>query len=345
MKKTRVGIVGCGNIFPMHAISIKMNPNLELVCVCDNKIERAIKAASKYECDYYTDYQTMIDEANIDVIHICTPHYLHAQMTAIAANNHIHVLTEKPMAINKEDAQMMIDICDKNKVYLGVIFQNRYNRGSHFLKEQLTLGNLGKILGAKCQVTWNRSDDYYSKSDWKGTWDKEGGGAVIDQAIHTLDLMRWFIDSDIEFIDAHIANRAHVKIDVEDSAEGLIRFKNGVDANFHVINYYTKDSPVTIELHCEKATIKYTDGITEVFHDDGTKETVGPDPNEKISFGDVKQYWGVSHAKQINQYYDALINHKPLDIDGREAFVTQSIVNGIYESGKSGKKIYFSSSK
>jgi UDP-N-acetyl-2-amino-2-deoxyglucuronate dehydrogenase len=325
----------------MHAISIKTNPNLELVSLCDIKKDRVEQAVLKYGGTPYTDYIEMFKHAKLDAVHICTPHYLHAPMTISAASYGIHVLTEKPMAIQVSDAKAMIEACEKHHVRLGVIFQNRYNKGARFLKDRLESGKLGKIYAAKCSVTWDRSDAYYMRSDWKGTWDKEGGGAVIDQAIHTLDLMRWFINQPIEYIDASIANRVHEKIDVEDTAEGMIKFKNGVMGSFHVINYYTTDSPITIELHCEFGFVKYTDGLTEIIYHDTSKEVVGPDPREKLDYGDVKQYWGVSHVKQINQFYDALIQDTPVDIDGREALITQHIVNAIYDSGKKHQKIFF----
>jgi len=341
MHKLRVGIVGCGNIFPMHAISVKKNDTLELVAVCDIKKDRLEKESKRFDAKPYDDYETMLKEANLDVVHICTPHYLHAPMTILAAKYNIHVLTEKPMAIHVHDAQAMIDACEKQNVTLGVIFQNRYNKGAAFLKETLEKGKLGKIKSAKCQVTWDRSDEYYMRSDWKGTWDKEGGGAVIDQAIHTLDLMRWFVGERISYIDASIANRVHVKIDVEDTAEGLIEFENGVRANFHVINYNTMDSPVTIELHCENGIARYTDGLTEITYLDTSKEIVGADPRERLDYGDVKSYWGVSHIKQITDFYESLRNKQIPFIDGREALITQKIVNAIYDSGKTHQKIYF----
>lgn len=325
----------------MHAISIKTHPDLELVAVCDIKEDRAILQSKKYGGTPYADYLEMFKKERLDAVHLCTPHYLHAPMTIDAAKHGIHVLTEKPMAIRVEDAKDMIEACERHHVKLGVIFQNRYNKGAKFLKERLDSGKLGRILSAKCSVTWDRSDAYYMKSDWKGTWDKEGGGAVIDQAIHTLDLMRWFVGAPIDYVDAHIANRVHEKIDVEDSAEGLIRFKNGILGTFHVINYYTTDSPITIDLHCENAFVRYTDGLTEITYHDTSKEVVGSDPREKLDYGDVKQYWGVSHVKQIHQFYDALKKGNDPEIDGKDAIMTQKIVNAIYESGKSHKKIYF----
>ncbi|MGB4187979.1 MAG: Gfo/Idh/MocA family oxidoreductase [Limnochordia bacterium] len=118
-------------------------------------------------------------------------------------------MIEKPMSISLADAYEMISAAEQNGVVLGVIFQNRYNPGSKLVKAMLESGQLGRIISSKLSVTWKRTDEYYSRSDWKGTWDKEGGGVIIDQAIHTLDLARWLVDSEIEFVDATISNRTH----------------------------------------------------------------------------------------------------------------------------------------
>lgn len=339
MHKLKVGIIGCGNIFPMHAIPVVTHPDLMLVAVCDNKPERVALAAEKYHAKPFTSYETMMDTMDLDVVHICTPHYLHAPMSIYASQKGVHVLTEKPMSIHLQDAKDMVDAAKHNHKSLGVIFQNRFNKGAVFLKEVLTSGKLGKIKGAKCQVTWDRSDAYYQLSDWKGTWDKEGGGAVIDQAIHTLDLLRWFVDQKIIKVDAHIAKRAHAMIEVEDTAEGAIHFENGLIANFHVINYFSKNSPVTIDLDCEFGYVRYVDGVTEINYLDESRTVVGPDPREKFEYGDVKSYWGVSHVKQIHAFYDHLLKQSPNPVDGDDAFITQQLVVGIYQSGKQLKPI------
>ncbi|WP_129723413.1 Gfo/Idh/MocA family protein [Xylanivirga thermophila] len=340
MKAYRAGIVGCGNIFPMHAVSISKLNNVEVVAVCDIKEDRAIKRSEEIGCKYYLDYKEMIEKEDLDVLHICTPHYMHAPIAIYAAHHGLNIMTEKPMSIALDDAKAMIKAAKDNGVTLGVIFQNRYNPGSLLIKKALDSGELGAIKSAKAMVTWDRSDEYYSKSDWKGTWDKEGGGVIIDQAIHTLDLMRWFIGQPIDYIDATISNRAHNKIDVEDAAEGIIKYKNGVVSAFFAINYYTYDAPVEIELHCEngiakivgdKATIKFYDGRTYI---------ADKNPNEYIEYGNVKSYWGTSHVKQIQKFYDALENGVKPEIDGEEALKTQEMICGIYQSGKEGRKIY-----
>jgi UDP-N-acetyl-2-amino-2-deoxyglucuronate dehydrogenase len=341
MGKFKAGIIGCGNIHPMHAISLKKIENAELVAVCDIKEDRAKKRAEFHKCDYYLDYKEMIDKAGIDVVHICTPHYMHAPMALYAASKGKHIMTEKPMAITKEDAIAMIEAARKNKVTLGVIFQNRYNPGSQLIKNTLKSGELGKVISGKLTVTWQRTDEYYSESDWKGTWDKEGGGVVIDQAIHTMDLLRWFVDSEIEYVDANIGNRAHQIIQVEDSAEGVIKYKNGVVTGFWAINYYGWNAPVEIELYCEKGLAKLECETAVIKFNDGREIKAGPDPNEFIDYGNFKTYWGVSHIKQIRQFYESLAKGVEPEINGEDAFKTQEMICAVYQSGKEKHRIIF----
>jgi len=342
MKKFKAGIVGCGNIFPMHAVSVGKLENAELMAVCDVKEDRAKAKAKEFNCKYYLDYKEMIDKEELDVVHICTPHYMHAPISIYASNAGKQVLTEKPMSISLQDAEAMIKAADDSKTTLGVIFQNRYNNGSVLLKETLQSGALGRILSGKAIVTWNRSDEYYSKSDWKGTWDKEGGGVIIDQAIHTLDLMRWLVDSEIDYVDANISNRAHNIIEVEDVAEGVIKYKNGVVTGFFAINYFTYDAPVEIELHCEKGIAKMVGNRGSIHFNDGREYIADVNPNETFDYGNgVKGYWGTSHTKQIRNYYECLGKGVKPEITGKDAVKTQRMICAIYESGKTGKRIIF----
>ncbi|MEH6943907.1 Gfo/Idh/MocA family protein [Bacillus sp. JJ722] len=341
MKTLKVAIVGCGNIFPMHALSIGKLENVELIAVCDNKEDRAIKKAEELSCRPYVNYKEMIDQEDIDVLHICLPHYLHAEVAIYASERNIHVLTEKPMSISIEDAEKMVQTANDHEVTLGVIFQNRYNPGAVAIKDAIQSGALGNVLSGKLQVTWRRTDEYYSTSDWKGTWEKEGGGVVIDQAIHTLDLMRWFVNAEIDYISANIGNRAHEIIEVEDTAEGVIAYKNGVTTAFQAINYYGYDAPVEIEVYCENGIAKMVGDRGHIMFNDGREIIADNDPTEIIDYGNnVKSYWGSSHIKQIKNFYEALENNVQPDITGKEALKTQKMICNIYESGKTNSKVY-----
>lgn len=334
MQKLRAGIIGCGCIFPMHAYPLSNLIDVELAAVCDLEEERAKNAAEKFHCKAYTDYHKLIQEEGVDVIHICTPHYLHPVMAIEALNAKINVLTEKPMSIHYQDAVSMIQAAEQNNKTLGVIFQNRYNNSSQLVKKTIESGDLGAILAAKLSVTWKRTQEYYASSDWKGTWEKEGGGVLINQAIHTFDLLRWFVNSEVSSVDATLSNRFLPAIEVEDSAEGIIQFENGVIATFHAINYYAYDAPPHIEIICEKGIINLHANHAIIKFHDGRELTASPD-QETFQYGEqVKAYWGIAHHKQIEQFYHAIRTGEPLDILATDALKTQKLICDIYASGK-----------
>jgi UDP-N-acetyl-2-amino-2-deoxyglucuronate dehydrogenase len=342
MKKFKIGIIGCGNIFPMHAYPANSLDNVEVVAICDKNEQLANEKAKDFNCKAYTDYKDMIDNAGIDAVHICTPHYLHHTMSIYATSKKVNVLTEKPMAIKEEDAKAMIKSAKDNNVTLGVIFQNRYNASSTLIKETLASGKLGKILSGQVFVTWKRTDEYYSKSEWKGTWDKEGGGVIIDQSIHTLDLANWFVNNEIDYIDASIHTRAHDIIEVEDIAEGIIKYKNGVSISFYTMNYFEYDAPVKLELSCEHGIVKMEAEKVVIQFKDGTIISAEQNPDDVFEYGDgVKSYWGVNHVKQITNFYKSIEQGKDVDITGEMALETQKLVCGIYESGKTKTRVKF----
>ncbi|MEG3073908.1 MAG: Gfo/Idh/MocA family oxidoreductase [Ruthenibacterium sp.] len=335
MKPMKAVIIGCGNIFPMHAVSVtKLAPEVQLVAVCDNKIERAQAAAAQYHCKMYQDYKEMLDIEKPDAVHICTPHYLHPEMAIYALTHGINVLCEKPVAIELADALRMEQAAAENKKVLMVSFQSRFNPASVLMKQTLESGALGKILSARAMITWNRSDAYYSQSDWKGTWDKEGGGVIIDQAIHTLDLMNWLIDSPFVKVEAFLANRAHHVIDVDDCADGVITYENGVKASFFAINYYAYDAPVEIEMYCENGIVKLVGEQATIRFFDGHTLSAERNPNEIFDFGDVKQYWGVGHQKEIAHFYDCLATGKKPCNTVTEVMPTERLICAIYKQGR-----------
>jgi UDP-N-acetyl-2-amino-2-deoxyglucuronate dehydrogenase len=370
MKKYRVGIIGCGAIFFMHAYPLHMLENTEIVAVCDIKPAALETAKQLFHCDGYTDYHELIKRDDIDVIHVLTPHYLHAPMVIEAANTGKQVLTEKPMAINMSDAQAIVDAGKCNNVTIGVISQNRYNSASVAIKEAIQNGSLGKIIGQRILLSWYKPDSYYQASDWHGTWDKEGGSLMIDQAIHVMDLARWFINDEIESVQASIGNRNHPVIETEDTAEGLIKYRNGVHSVFFATNNYTLNAPVMVETHCEKGTALMEFDRAVITYHNGKEITVINDPTDNLNEADYeaffnrsstqvamqtlttwgvvglpptwktpRAYWGVTHIKQIKNYYASLEAGVQPDITAEEAIKTQELICAIYDSSKNKEKI------
>lgn len=370
MKKFRVGIIGCGAIFIVHAYPLHRLEQTEIKAVCDIK-PAALQAASQlFNCDGYSDYHDLLKRDDIDVVHILTPHYLHAPMAIDAMNAGKHVLTEKPMSINMEQAHAMLEAAKRNGVTLGVISQNRYNSASVAIKEALDNGSLGKVVGQRIVLSWTKPAEYYRRSDWHGTWDKEGGSLMIDQAIHVMDLARWFVNDEIACVQASINNRNHPEIETEDTAEGLITYRNGVKSVFFATNNFTYNAPVVVETQCEHGTALMEFDKAVITYKNGQELTVVNDPRETVNEEDYKgffneessqvamrtlkewgvimlpvtwkaprAYWGVTHIKQIENYYASLDAGIQPDITGDIAIKTQELICAIYQSSKEKRTI------
>ena len=334
MKKLKVAVIGCGIISGMHLDAITALDMAELVAVCDIREERAKEAAAKYGGKVYTDYREMFWKEELDAVHICLPHYLHTVVAQEAFAAGVHVLSEKPMSIKYEDAVETVEMADKYGLQYGVIFQCRYNTPSVHIKKRIEDGRLGKVQCARVVLTWYRPDEYYSGSDWKGTWDKEGGGVIINQTIHSIDLANWFIDSEPVEVVAALTNRTHKAVEVEDTAEGMIRYQNGSHMMFYASNNYPCDEPIEIRLVCDNGKAVFSYEYAELTYNDGTVERVTNQPQKIVTYSNGKEYWGLQHAVQIHQFYQAVLGKETLEISGREALKIQKIICDIYRIGK-----------
>ena len=370
MKRFGVGVIGCGAIFIVHAYPLYRMEETEIKAVCDIKPE-ALKAASElFRCDGYSDYRELLKRDDIDVVHILTPHYLHAPMAIAAMNAGRHVLTEKPMAISMDQARAMIGAAQQSGVTLGVISQNRYNAASVAIKNALADGSLGKVVGQRVVLSWTKPAEYYRRSDWHGTWDKEGGSLMIDQAIHVMDLARWFIDDEIESVQASMANRDHPEIETEDTAEGLITYRSGVKSVFYATNNFSYNAPVVVETQCENGTALMEFDRAVITYKNGQELTVINDPTETfdeaeykgffneessqvamrtlkewgvimlpVTWKAPKSYWGVTHIKQIENFYSSLAQGVQPDITADVAIKTQELIMAIYQSAREGRTV------
>lgn len=332
MEKLKVAVIGCGNISVMHLDSIAAFEEVELVAVCDIKADRAIAASQKYGGKVYTNHIEMFESERLDAVHICLPHYLHVPVSLDAFEYGINVLSEKPMSIKYEDAVKAVETAEKCGLKYGIIFQCRYNAPSMLVKQRILDGKLGAVKCSRSILTWYRPDNYYDSSDWKGTWDKEGGGVIIDQAIHSLDLANWMIDSTPVEVQSTLHNRNHEIMVVEDTAEGIIKYENGVIHSFYAMNNYLVDEPIEIRLLCEngKATFTYDNAVVE--YNDGTVETASNNPDDMFKYSGGKDYWGFQHAVQIKQFYNAVLGKEELEISGKEALKIQNIICQIYNN-------------
>ena len=328
MDKLRIAIVGCGNVSKRHFEAASANNNSELAACCDVVPEKADEMVEKYGIKVFYNFDDMLSWGEFDVLHICTPHYLHAPMAISAMNNGKHVFCEKPLAIHYEDAVKMCECSKKNNVYLAACFQNRYNKSSQYLKQLVETGRFGKIEAVKANVTWDRDEKYYS-DDWHGTLDKEGGGVIINQCIHTLDLIQWLTDSDVVAVDGSISQkRLKGKVETEDTADALIKFDNGVEALFYGTLCYKANSSVFLEILFEKGRAVMYDDLV-VCDEDGNREVIAL----KKTKGD-KNYWGTSHKIIIDDFYDCVVNKKPFLVNGESGSAAVRIVDELYVSAR-----------
>jgi len=249
----------------------------------------------------------------------------------------IHVVCEKPLATTVADAEAMIAAAKESGAKLEIIFQNRYNPATVAIKDALTSGGLGRVLGGWLRVTWFRSSDYYLKNDWRGRWATEGGGVLINQSIHTFDLMNYFLGSPTS-VSANVANRAHPDIEVEDVAEGVITYGDA-NVSFYVNTFHPYNAPVSLEIVCENGTASLNGKTTTISYKDGRTASHVSEETENAF---TKDYWGYSHIKQFAAFYDSLAGKQAQAICGAEGLRTQRLINGIYDSSKLGRAINLS---
>ena len=249
----------------------------------------------------YASLEEMLEKERPDVLHICTPHYLHVPMTAYALQRGIHVFCEKPPVISEEQLDALTRAAAEGPGRAGFCFQNRYNPGVLFIRELLASGRLGKVKGARGIVTWNRGEAYYTQSGWRGRLETEGGGALINQSIHTMDLLGVFLGKPVS-VEAQTANH-HLPgvIEVEDMMEAYIRYADAA-ACFYATTAYTEDAPPLIELSCEKGIVRMEDPEVTIIWPDGRREH--PETVRKQALG--KSYWGSGHLDCIADFYRCL---------------------------------------
>lgn len=297
MGALRCAIVGCGSIAQVHARALSALPEAELLAFADIRPERAQAMSKEYGGRAYGSLESLLDSETIDVLHICTPHYLHVPMAREAAGRGVNVFTEKPPAIDRAQWAELRGLEDK--VRIGVCFQNRYNGSTRACRELLDSGRPGRILGSRGIVAWRREAPYYTDSGWRGSLATEGGGALINQAVHTLDLMAYFLGCG-HVMGASLANR-HLQgvIEVEDTLEATLDF-NGARGLFYATTAYCTDAPIIFELECEHATLRIEGERFTRFWRDGAIEQ---DDFTAAASEPGKAYWGSSHQRCIGDFY------------------------------------------
>lgn len=343
----RFAIVGCGVISPTHARSILELPGAELAAVCDIKEEKATALAAQFRQeraapDVYTDYRQMFERDDIDVVSVLTPSGLHALVGVEAARAGKHVLVEKPMDIALEQADRLIETCRTAGVKLGVISQHRFDPPLAALKQAVCENRLGQLNFGAAHTKWYRNQEYYDSGDWRGTWAMDGGGALINQSIHYVDLLT-YIMGPVEEVSAYCATRAHTRIEVEDIAVAAVKFCSGalgiIEGNTAAypgfcarLDIYGSDGSVVIENDRVKDW-KFRSG-EEYNADDGPTGFIGGTSSHDI--------WHHSHRRQIWDMIEAVRNDREPLVNGIEGRRALQIVLAVYESSRTGLPVRLS---
>ena len=323
----RVGIIGLGAISPLHIRAIlKYGQKITAICDVDSEKRQKVNAEFGLNAEEYGDYNALLASGKVDVVHVCTPHYLHAEIICAALGANVHVLCEKPLAINFEQLNAIEKAVNNSSATLGVCFQNRYNASVLYLKEFFK----GKeITAATANLVWQRDEKYYASGAWRGKKQYEGGGVMINQAIHTLDLLQWFCGMP-ESVIAHCSNNSlQGVIDVEDTAYGLFSLKNGGNFIINATNSAASCFPIVLMFQSKTDAVELSGDNLIVNGKFVTKSDGTP------IFG--KEEWGVGHDKLIKEFYNCLENGKKFPIDFYEASKTVKLILKMYQSN--GEKV------
>lgn len=339
--KIGYGIIGCGVIAPWHARSVKVNPDAELIAVCDIIPEKAEKLKEEFGAQYaYTDYHDLLARDDIQIVSICTPSGMHADMGMDAARAGKHVMTEKPIDISLEKIDALIQTCREQNVKLACIFQRRTSKLWQLVKRTIDEGKLGKMVLASAYLKYFRSQEYYDSAGWRGTWALDGGGALMNQGVHMVDILRWImgpVDTIFGIAD-HLARN----IEVEDTAVASMRFKTGALGTLEGTTSVTPGLNHRLEFHGANGSI-LVDGESiarwEVPGED--KDEIMKQMDDKIgdSSSDPTAISMDGHALQIADLIAAVREDREPMVSGTEARNAVELILAIYQSSRTGMPV------
>lgn len=329
-----VGLIGGGNISETHARAVRSIPGVKIAAVHGTNSEKVQRLCHEYGGTPYGDFAAFLAHRPMNLVIIGSPSGLHATQGIAAAKQGLHVLTEKPVDISTSRADELIETAERTGVKLGVIFQDRLKPHIRQLKEWIDEGVLGKPLLVDARVKWYRPPEYYTNSRWRGTLALDGGGALINQGVHTIDLLLWLL-GDVSRVQARTATELHA-IEAEDTATMILEFMSGALGLFHATTAAYPGYPRRLEVTGTKGTVTLEhDQIIAADLLDGVSETVGivrRDENQSASSAVVSDFRG--HQAVIEDFLSAIEkNTKPV-CDGREGRRSLALVEAIYRAAQ-----------
>lgn len=323
---TTAAVLGCGDISLVHLEAITGLSDVTLVAVCDTDPAAAEAAAAHHAVPVYADYRPLLDEVHPDVVHVCTPHDQHADPVVAALEAGADVVMEKPVAHTLAEADRVVDAVARHpERRIAVCLQNRYNVAVRHAKKLLDSGETGPVAGASATVLWHRTPAYYAAKPWRGQRVRSGGGVLINQAIHTLDLLQWLLGAPTQ-VSGHAGTYALGDVvDVEDTAEVVIDHAGGARSVFFATVAHAVDAPVTLQIVTERAVLDIRGDLTVTWSEGRVDEI-----NERRAESAGRAYWGVSHELLIADFYRTRGETTPFWIGPKEALPSLQILSQVY---------------
>lgn len=340
------GIVGTGMIAKHHARALGSVPGARVAAVYSRDQARAGAFAAEFGCRGYSDYARFLDDQTVSIVSICTPSGAHLEVAVAAARAGKHLIIEKPLEITLDRCDRIIETAEKYGVYLGGIFQSRFFEAARHIRSAIDGGRFGRLVMGSAHVKWYRSQAYYDDGGWKGTLAMDGGGALMNQSIHAIDLLQWYMGPVTE-VQATTATLGHERIEVEDTAVATVRFANGA---MGVI----EGSTATYPGFMKRVEISGTAG-SAILEEESLKawsfaHETDEDAEIRRNFSDGGSSGGAAdpstirtenHRRQFINFMDAIDSGEPIELDGPEARKSVAIIRAIYESAESGEITLF----
>lgn len=342
-----IGIIGAGNIAAAHAYAAQNSAAGQLVGVASRNHASAVKAAEKYGTKAYPSVKSLLADDEVQVVAICTPSGAHLEpaLEAIAAGK--HVIVEKPLEVTVERAELIARAAADSGVALATIFMSRFATANMFVKESIDRGELGKLVQGNAYVPWYRSQEYYASAAWRGTKALDGGGALMNQAIHQVDLLLWMMGPVAELF-AYAGRLVHTDIEVEDTLVASIRFRNGALGQITAATSLWPGRPKNLELYG-------TDGMA-VLKDDVLAEWANRAHDETARAAVLAEYGGEAtggssnpmdisfenHRRQYDEFLSSLQAGTPSKLGGREGVKAVELIAAIYRSAETGRSVQLS---
>jgi len=339
------GIIGCGMIAKFHARAIAEIRGAKLVACHNRTIEKASAFASEFGGDAYDNLEEMLARKDIDVVTICTPSGAHLEPGVLAAKAGKHVLVEKPLEVTLKRCDALLAACKAAGVRVGTIFPSRFHESSKLLKQAVEQERFGRITMGDAYVKWFRTQQYYDSGAWRGTWKLDGGGALMNQAIHSVDLLLWLMGN-VTDVSASVATLAHERIEVEDVATATIRFANGA---LGVIEASTASFPgslkrieisgthgmATLE---EESIIRWT-FAKETARDKKLMEEMKDNTKTGGGASDPTAIGHAAHRKLFQDFIKSLGTERVSMVEGLEGRRSVELILAIYKAAKTGKRV------